>query len=413
MKAHISVERALIVAGIAAIAACGSSSTTNPAAPNDAGGNAGIDAGTDAPTTGSEAGADAGVMGFGFVPSNVPLTEFPASVGDVTISSSTCVADTTMLTVDCVGPGPDGGLPYTFVSGTQSDGSPVSVLSVNSLTVASAGALAVKGSSPLIIWALTDVNLRGPIIADPAFHMGGNAGGSVATASGTGGGPGGGGPGKESPEIGASGGGYCGVGGAGGNSEMVSMDAGAPIPGGKAYGNASIVPLLPGSSGGANAGFGGGGEGGGAIEIAAGSSIVVGTGGVVSVPGFGGDGNGGAGGSGGAILLEAPSVTIDGVLAANGGGAAVFSGGGSNQDGQPSAQPAMGQDANSAVGSAGTQINGGDGMATTTATSSGGGGAGRIRINTTKGMATIGAGAIISPDPTTACVTQGTLTPRP
>jgi hypothetical protein len=411
MKANLSVERALLVAGVAAIVACGSSSTTNPSTTGDAGNDAPTT--TVVPDSGTDAGTDAGGPAFGFVPSNVPLTAFPAGAGDVTISDPTCVADTTMLTLSCVSPGPDGGLPYAFVSAMQSDGSPISILAVNSLTVASAGALTVKGSAPLLVWTLTDVNVRGPIIADPAFHMGGNAGGFVATASGTGGGPGGGGPGHESPEIGASGGGYCGVGGAGGNSEIVSMDAGVPVAGGKPYGNATITPLLPGSSGGANPGFGGGGQGGGAIEITAGGSIVIGTGGVVSVPGFGGDGNGGAGGSGGAILLEAPSVTVDGTLAANGGGAAVFSGGGSNQDGQPSAQPAIGQDANSAVGSAGTQINGADGMATTMATSSGGGAAGRIRINTTSGMATIGMSAVVSPDPTTACVTQGTLTALP
>lgn len=121
----------------------------------------------------------------------------------------------------------------------------------------------------------------------------------------------------------------------------------------------------------------------------------------------GGSGNGGAGGSGGSLLLEAPSVTIDGNLAANGGGGAVFSGGGSAQDGQPNATPAMGQDAHSAVGSAATQVNGADGTATPT--SSGGGGAGRIRINTGTGAATIGANAVVSPALGTPCATQGAL----
>jgi len=148
----------------------------------------------------------------------------------------------------------------------------------------------------------------------------------------------------------------------------------------------------------------------GAIEIVAGQSILVGTGGILSVPGRGATQNGGGGGSGGAILLEAPQVTVNGVLAANGGGAGVFSGGGGAQDGQPSATPALGQTATSAVGSAGTQINGADGTSTSNnGTSGGGGGAGRIRINTTSGAATIGSGATISPAQTTACVTQGNL----
>jgi len=85
-------------------------------------------------------------------------------------------------------------------------------------------------------------------------------------------------------------------------------------------------------------------------------------------------------------------------------------GGGGAQDGQPNTQAAKGEDANSAVGSAGTQIQGADGAATPTFTSAGGGGAGRIRINTTTGAATFGASAITSPDVSTTCVSQGTLT---
>ena len=40
----------------------------------------------------------------------------------------------------------------------------------------------------------------------------------------------------------------------------------------------------------------------------------------------------------------------------------------------------------------------------------GGGGVGRIRLNTTSGVATIGSTAVISPDPTTTCTTQGMVT---
>ena len=40
---------------------------------------------------------------------------------------------------------------------------------------------------------------------------------------------------------------------------------------------------------------------------------------------------------------------------------------------------------------------------------SGGGGAGRIRINTTSGAATIGTSAIVTPALTTACASQGVL----
>jgi hypothetical protein len=406
MKSNCRVDHPLLAISLVLVAACGSSSaTTDDAGPPVEAGPAADDASVidSGPATVPEAGVVD--SGGSFVPSNVPLTTFPAGAGDVPISASGCVVDTDKLTVDCVSPGADGGLPYVFVAAMQSDASPIAVLAVNSLSLSPAATLTLRGAVPLIVWSRTTVNLQGSFIADPDFHPT-NGGGAVQTQSGTGGGPGGGGPGLSSPEVGGGGGGYC---GAGANSQSVAGDSGAPVPGGRAYGNPTIVPLIGGSSGGAPPGAGGGGEGGGALEITAGTSIIVGSGGVVSVPGYVGTGNGGGGGSGGAILLEAPSVTINGVLAANGGGATVFAGGGGGQDGQPSAQPAMGQDAHSAVGSAGTQTSGADGAATQAATSSGGGGAGRIRINTATGMATIGASATVSPALSTSCVTQGTL----
>ena len=413
MKSKRHVLSPFLVSAAALSAACGSSSSTSPeaGAPAEAGVDAEIatDASGETDTGAMEAGVPAAApdSGLGFTPSNVPLTSFPSATGDVTVSASTCTVDTDKLTLDCVSPGADGGLPYVFVAAMQSDGSPVAVLAVNSLTISPAAALTLRGAVPLILWARTTVNVQGSFIADPSFHPT-NGGGAVETQSGTGGGPGGGGPGLSNPEEGGGGGGYCGTGGAGANSQTVASDGGAPVPGGRSYGNPTITPLIGGSSAGAGP-TGQGGEGGGAIEITAGTSVLVGSGGAVSVPGYGGLGNGGGGGSGGSILLEAPSVTVNGVLAANGGGAAVFAGGGSAQDGQPSAVPAMGQDANSAVGSGGTQINGADGMATPTATSSGGGGGGRIRINTATGVAMIGSSAIVSPALSTSCATQGTL----
>jgi hypothetical protein len=408
------IERPLVAAAVALVTGCGSSSaTTDAGAPMEAGTGDGsavtTEAGGTDTGTGDNGVGDASDAASGaFVPSNVPLTTFPTTAGDVTIATSSCTADTDNFTVDCVSPGPDGGLPFVFVKAMQSDGSEVSVLAVNSLYVATAGSLSLKGSRPLIVWARTTVSIHGSFTADPTFHPT-NGGGAVATPSGPGGGPGGGAAGLSNPQVGGGGGSYCGVGGSGANSSSVTSDAGSPAAGGRTYGNAPIVPLVGGSAGGAPMTVGGGGEGGGAIEITAGTSIDVGSGGMISVPGYGGSGNGGAGGSGGALLLEAPNVSIEGVLAANGGGGAVFSGGGNAQDGQPSATPAMGQDAHSAVGSAGTQINGADGTTTPMWTSSGGGGAGRIRINTRTGAATFGGNAVVSPSLSTACATQGTL----
>ncbi len=413
----------LTVAVIAAGTGCGNSTTASPD-----NGSSGIDSGlegqlADANTSGSgdaspDGGSDAGIAspdggsdaGMGFVPSNVPFSSFPSGARDVTITGAACVADTDALTVDCIGALPDGGFPYVFMAGKQSDGSSVSVLAVNSLTIPSAAALTVKGSVPFIVWANETVDVEGSLTALQPF-LETNGGGFIQTPAGPGGGPGGGGSGTMNPQIGGGGGGYCGPGGAGANSQTISGDGGASTPGGPPYGNATITPLVGGSSGGAPATVGQGGEGGGAIEITAGQSIAVPSGGSISAPGYGATGNGGGGGSGGAILLEAPVVTIGGVLAANGGGAAVFSGGGGAQAGQPNAQPAMGEDANSATGSAGTQIAGADGAATQIATSAGGGGAGRIRINTATGMATIATSAIVSPALSTPCATEGALVP--
>ena len=63
-----------------------------------------------------------------------------------------------------------------------------------------------------------------------------------------------------------------------------------------------------------------------------------GTVGVLNVPGYGGaNTGGGGGGSGGGILLEAPQVTIDGIVAANGGGAGL---GTANSSGARTDRPA-------------------------------------------------------------------------
>ena len=283
----------------------------------------------------------------------------------------------------------------------QSDGSQVAVLFAHSVMVQQGAGVSVKGTLPLVLVAATTVNLQGTVqSATP-----GNAGGPQVTQSGAGGGPGGGADGNH---LGAGGGGYCGTGGQG----AVNDEASTPAPGGRSYGNATLAPLIGGSAGGNHGDYNDGGEGGGAIDITAGTSITVGTLGILNVPGYGGANvGGGGGGSGGGILLEAPQVTIDGIVAANGGGAglATANSSGSGQTGQPSALPAAGGDVTEGAGGAGTTINGADGHASGGHAGSGGGAAGRIRINTTSGAATIGASAIVSPAVSTTCTSQGML----
>ncbi len=237
----------------------------------------------------------------------------------------------------------------------QSDGSQVAVLFAHAVTVQQGAGVSVTGALPLVVVAATTVNLQGTVqSATP-----GNAGGPLVTQSGAGGGPGGGAGGNHQ---GAGGGGYCGTGGQG----AVGSDAAAPAPGGRSYGTPALVPLIGGSAGGNHGDYDDGGEGGGAIQISAGTSITVGTLGVLNVPGYGGANvGGGGGGSGGGILLEAPQVTIDGIVTANGGGAglATANASGSGQTGQPSLQPATGGDVTEGAGAAGAIPNGADGTA--------------------------------------------------
>ncbi|MGH7280680.1 MAG: hypothetical protein ACRELY_04085, partial [Polyangiaceae bacterium] len=126
--------------------------------------------------------------------------------------------------------------------------------------------------------------------------------------------------------------------------------------------------------------------------------------------------SGGAGGSGGAILLEAPAVTIEGILAANGGGG---QGGPTNPsfDALASDQPAQGSAAAAGLtaaggnGSAGGNTAGAPGgngdSQSSVQSGGGGGGAGFIRINTTSGAATITG--TLSPSATTTCTSQGKI----
>jgi hypothetical protein len=372
----------------------GSSDSGSPQAPNGFGPIGMKEAGSDAPHS----------YLLPFTPSNVPAPDL-STVGDVTITGN-CTIDTDMKQFDddCGIPtGADGEVPYTFSSAPQSDPSQskVTILAVRSLTVSPSAQLQVQGGVPLVVVAATTASIQGTVTAQ--------AGGFTCSTQGQGSGPGGGG-GEPSfaSEVGGGGGAYCGIGGSGANATQAG---GAATPGGQAYGTQAIVPLLGGSAGGASPGGQSGGSGGGAIQISAGVSIIVGSGGAVSAPGGGaGIDYSVGGGSGGAILLEAPTVDVEGVLAANGGAA----NGGSDPTrapgGLPNSNPAAqtGQP-EAGVGSAGGNVNGGNGSVTPNGIGGGGGGAGRIRINTKTGVATIGSNATTSPATSTQCVSQGTL----
>ena len=170
-----------------------------------------------------------------------------------------------------------------------------------------------------------------------------------------------------------------------------------------------IIPLLGGSSGG-SASYSNlpSGPGGGAVQIVAGTAIVIKLGGVITMAGAGGYSGATGAGSGGSILLEAPKVTVDGVVAANGGGGGGSSGSGAvaiGDWGGITSTPARGggpPGEKAGNGSGGVTIDGADGEPSMYGTG-GGGGAGRIRINTACGAVTVGASAVMSPGQSTAC----------
>lgn len=313
-----------------------------------------------------------------------------ANAPDVTITGS----------LQCQTGLPCAGSPTTTI--TLSDGSPADLFVMHSLTLPDTASLSFTGMNPVILAVLTTASIQGPIIVNGMLNNA-IAGGFSGTAPGPGAGQGGNGFASAS---GGAGGSFCGVGGQGGSPTP-------PIPvGGPTYGTPNLVPLIGGSAGGEAGGTSG--AGGGAIQIVAGQGITVGLFASINAGG-GGAGIIRGGGSGGAILLEAPSVLVQGILAANGGGGGGYGGNGAN--GSASSQPAPGGieqidggAATGGMGSAGSVIDGGNaggydpqaGFA-----GAGGGGAGRIRINTATGSANISG--TISPAPGSGCMTQGML----
>jgi hypothetical protein len=282
------------------------------------------------------------------------------------------------------------GVVSTTIAQNDINQTPADLYVLHSLTIDPTASLTIGGSRPVILLVLTTVNIQGAVYVT-AGSFGGDVyagpGAPPATYQGT-----------AYPDSTDFGGSYCGVGG----------KSGAALPnepGGATYGNASISPLQGGSGSGCNCAGGGG-----AVQIVAGSSIVIGANGFISAGGGGGAGVNGGGGSGGAILLEAPSVVIRGSVAANGsGGRGTMPG----SSGGTRDQPAPGGVGGGGNGSAGASINGTDALTVANGTGpAGGGGAGWIRINTAPGGLDVTDAGIVSPSmaPATSCATQGALT---
>jgi hypothetical protein len=317
--------------------------------------------------------------------------------GGLDWSNAVDVSITANCSATCLGPG---------ITLTQSDAdhSPATLYVVKSLKIASGTILTLNGPNPVIIASLGDVDIQGAVNANGVYvslypGAGGWPPAGMNSAAPQGPGAGGNGFSPTYPASAAGGGSYCGTGAKGTGTGLIA-------PGGSTYGSPQNVPLLAGSAGGYYSGTSYSGFSGGGVQISSATSIIIRNVGLINA---GGAGAYGGGGSGGAILLEAPTVTVQGTLAANGGGGGVDSTFGAGAT--PSSTPAAGG-ANGGAGSAGPTINGSLGVigdAGTTFYGGGGGGAGYIRINAGAGGAILDAGTI-SPDLTTTCATQGMLT---
>ncbi len=274
----------------------------------------------------------------------------------------------------------------------------VMILRMNSLTVNAE--VNVTGSKALAIVAAQKVTINAAIdlkdctgalgrrTAGAGGFAGGVRGGTPGTGEGTGGGQA-----ATANAKGAGGGGHGGIGGSGGV---------AGAAGGGESGNPEIMLLIGGSGGGGARGGGGGvgGGGGGAIQFVSSSEVEITATGSIDAGGCGGakgdDGandGGGGGGSGGAILVDAPTVTINGQVAVNGGGGGGSDNGGDGGDGTLGRIGGAGGTVGGAAGAAGgagggggpsTAVNGGQGAGATLG-SGGGGAVGRIRFTTRSG----------------------------
>lgn len=214
-------------------------------------------------------------------------------------------------------------------------------------TVTVSQTLRATGRRPLVLIATEAITATAKIdvgshrTANPAVGAGGDASGCAAGTP----------PGNNG---GGAGGSFTGLGGSGG-----TPGAGGPAA------SVNPVPALrggcPGQDGGGGATAKGlRGHGGGAVYLIAGTRIDI-TGGI-DAAGSGGLGGisaqagGGGGGSGGMIGLEAPTVTVSGLVLANGGG------GGEGSSNSTAGK--AGDDATttaSAPGGTGNTRNGGDG----------------------------------------------------
>ncbi len=268
----------------------------------------------------------------------------------------------------------------------QTGGPALCVIAGHSITVNAD--MTATGMRPLVLIATDTITLNNTI--DVSSTVGGATGAgmnsslcSAATAGSNDNNGAGGGGGGAFGTTGGDGGDGDNPNGKGGKGGKVSSPG--PVRGGCQGGNGGDGDMM--HKGGA------GGNGGGAIVLIAANQIAIGASiyasGAGGVRGTGNNvnfnsacGGGGGGGSGGLIALDAPTITVGGVLAANGGGGG--GGGGDNGTGTSGSDGTTG----TSFAMAASGGNGGG----STAFSGGNGGSGAGGTNAATGGASSAAG---------------------
>lgn len=286
-------------------------------------------------------------------------------------------------------------------------------------TVTVSGNFVAIGTRPLVVIGTDTVSVLGTGTLDVSSkanprRAGAGANTGTCTAAGVGKNDAGGGGGGAGGSFGT-------VGGKGGTGDVNDNGGPAGVAPGGAVGAAPAAPAI--LRGGCRGGDGGdgtntaatslGGDGGGAVYLIAGNTITIA--GNVFASGAGGDTTsgsagieqgGGGGGAGGMIGLDAPTITVQGRVVANGG--AGGGGGGNSNGGAPGGDgTTTGWNTRAAGGR--SDFDAGDGADGTTfntttnldgqgANGGGGGGTGGLGLVWTYGTL---QGTMISPAPTT------------
>ena len=329
--------------------------------------------------------------------------------GLVTICFSTVPTDAVILT-GTIDTGVDSNCPVRAVQ------SGIELCVIAGRTVTVSGTFIATGARPLVIVGVEDVTIESGGVVDVSSKTGVRKGAGANTGTCANADPG------EDDGGGGGGGGGGGLGTAGGTGGEGDHNRNTRSDGtglGGAAGSAQAVTALrggcAGGRGGAAAQTGGpGGDGGGGVYLIAGRTLTV-AGAVYASGGGGGalnnnDGaeqGGGGGGAGGVIGLDAPSVNLSGIVAANGGagggGGWVGTGGKPGEDGTTlmwnmrarHGDPGPGGDGN---GADGTTVGKTDMLTPRDAQGGGGGGAGGLGFVRIDG--TVTGGAQVSPAPT-------------